>query len=36
VVVTHDPTVAARADRIVSMLDGRIVEPTGHVGSVPR
>jgi ABC-type lipoprotein export system ATPase subunit len=24
--VTHDPTVAARADRVVRMLDGRIVE----------
>jgi putative ABC transport system ATP-binding protein len=27
VLITHDPTVAARADRIVNMLDGRIVEP---------
>lgn len=27
VVVTHDPTVAARADRVVEMLDGRIVAP---------
>lgn len=26
VVVTHDPEVARRADRIVSMLDGRIVD----------
>jgi putative ABC transport system ATP-binding protein len=24
--VTHDPTVAARADRIIRMLDGRVVE----------
>jgi ABC-type lipoprotein export system ATPase subunit len=23
--VTHDPSVAARADRIVRMLDGRVV-----------
>jgi putative ABC transport system ATP-binding protein len=27
VLITHDPTVAARADRIVNMLDGRIVKP---------
>jgi putative ABC transport system ATP-binding protein len=27
VVVTHDPQVAARADHVVRMLDGRIVEP---------
>lgn len=27
VVVTHDQDVAARADRIVNMLDGRIVGP---------
>jgi putative ABC transport system ATP-binding protein len=27
VVVTHDPGIAARADRIVRMLDGRAVEP---------
>jgi putative ABC transport system ATP-binding protein len=26
VLVTHDPTVAARADRIVRMLDGRVVD----------
>jgi ABC-type lipoprotein export system ATPase subunit len=26
VVVSHDPTVAARADRVVRMLDGRIVD----------
>lgn len=26
VMVTHDPTVAARADRIVRMLDGRVVD----------
>jgi putative ABC transport system ATP-binding protein len=25
VVVSHDPRVAARADRVVSMLDGRVV-----------
>jgi putative ABC transport system ATP-binding protein len=25
--VTHDPSVAARADRIVRMLDGKVVEP---------
>lgn len=29
VVVTHDPSVAERADRIVHMLDGRIVRETG-------
>jgi putative ABC transport system ATP-binding protein len=28
VLVTHDPAVAERADRIVHMLDGRAVEPT--------
>lgn len=27
VLITHDPNVAARADRIINMLDGRIVEP---------
>ena len=28
VLVTHDPAVAERADRVVHMLDGRAVEPT--------
>ena len=32
VVVTHDPAVAARADRVIRMLDGRVVED----GSNPR
>jgi ABC-type lipoprotein export system ATPase subunit len=27
--VTHDPTVAARADRVVRMLDGRLA-PLGE------
>lgn len=26
-VVTHDPAVAAQADRVVSVLDGKVVEP---------
>jgi ABC-type lipoprotein export system ATPase subunit len=33
ILVTHDPAVAAQADRIVSMLDGRVVpasEPAAH------
>jgi putative ABC transport system ATP-binding protein len=40
ILVTHDPTVAAQADRVVSMLDGRVVDapasaapaaaPAGH------
>ena len=30
IVVTHDPRVAASADRIVEMKQGRIVEPTPH------
>jgi ABC-type lipoprotein export system ATPase subunit len=29
VLVTHDPTIAAAADRIVNMLDGRIVDQGG-------
>ena len=28
VVVTHSPEIAARADRVISMLDGRIVDDT--------
>ena len=33
VMVTHDARVAARADRIVRMFDGRVVEPAGQVAS---
>jgi putative ABC transport system ATP-binding protein len=29
IVVTHDPAVSARAHRIVSMMDGRVVDHTG-------
>ncbi len=29
ILVTHDPAIAARADRIVQMLDGRIANGTG-------
>lgn len=29
ILVTHDPAIAARADRIVQMLDGRIASGTG-------
>jgi putative ABC transport system ATP-binding protein len=37
VLVSHDPAVAARADRIVRMLDGRIVgeDVPAHVGGAP-
>jgi putative ABC transport system ATP-binding protein len=35
VLVTHDPGVAARADRVVQMLDGRI-EPAGRISALPR
>ena len=35
VMVTHDPTIAARADRVVKMVDGVVVKklhrPEGHV-----
>jgi len=27
VIVTHDPTVASQADRVISILDGRVEEP---------
>lgn len=30
VCVTHDPSVAARADRVLYLLDGRLVEETGR------
>ena len=36
VMVTHDPAVAARADRIVRMMDGRIVEETPGGGLAGR
>jgi putative ABC transport system ATP-binding protein len=38
VLVTHDTTVAARADRIVTMLDGKIADDSGEsaVGAVAR
>jgi ABC-type lipoprotein export system ATPase subunit len=38
VVVTHDPSVAAYADRVISMLDGRIVgdEPQARGGRASR
>jgi macrolide transport system ATP-binding/permease protein len=31
VMITHDPAVAARAHRVIRLLDGRIVEDTGRV-----
>jgi putative ABC transport system ATP-binding protein len=31
VIVTHDAAIAARADRQVHLLDGRIVDPEGQV-----
>lgn len=31
VMITHDPNVAARAHRVIRLLDGRIVEDTGRV-----
>jgi putative ABC transport system ATP-binding protein len=34
VVVTHDPGVAARADRIVRMLDGRVADEPEEVEDV--
>ncbi|MDA2804725.1 ABC transporter ATP-binding protein [Nocardiopsis suaedae] len=33
--VTHDPAVAARADRVVFMADGRIVDELGADGAAP-
>jgi putative ABC transport system ATP-binding protein len=30
VMVTHDPTAASYADRIVFLADGRIVDEMGH------
>ena len=37
VVITHDEHLAARADRVVTMLDGRITAPTpagvGRIGA---
>jgi predicted ABC-type transport system involved in lysophospholipase L1 biosynthesis ATPase subunit len=30
IIVTHDPSVAARTPRTIRMLDGRIVEDTGR------
>jgi putative ABC transport system ATP-binding protein len=35
VMVTHDPAIAARADRIVRMRDGRIVTSGAYAGTVP-
>ena len=32
VVITHDPSIAARADRIVRMVDGRVVDEGGILG----
>jgi macrolide transport system ATP-binding/permease protein len=34
VMITHDPSVAARAHRVIRLLDGRIVEDTGRVDAV--
>jgi putative ABC transport system ATP-binding protein len=38
IVATHDPIMIEIADRVIELLDGRLIEPT-HVpapGSVPR
>ena len=35
VVVTHDPTVAAHAERVITMLDGKVVADNGSVASEP-
>jgi putative ABC transport system ATP-binding protein len=35
VIVTHDPKVAARADRTVRMLDGRVESIAAHAGNRP-
>ena len=32
VVVTHDPALAARADRRIHIVDGKIAEITAHGG----
>jgi lipoprotein-releasing system ATP-binding protein len=32
VVVTHDPALAARADRRIHIVDGKIAESTGQGG----
>jgi len=34
VLVTHDPNLADRCDRVISMADGRIVDDTGDTASV--
>ena len=34
VLVTHDPALADRCDRVISMMDGRIVDDTGDTQSV--
>lgn len=34
VLVTHDPALADRCDRVISMMDGRIVDDTGDTSSV--
>jgi len=34
ILVTHDPALADRCDRVISMMDGRIVDDTGDTRSV--
>ena len=35
VLVTHDPSMAAYADRIVTLIDGQVVDDTRHPAEAP-
>ena len=36
VIVTHDPEVGAKCDRIIHMRDGSVISDNGHVGAIKK
>ena len=36
VIVTHDPEVGAKCDRIIHMRDGSVISENGHIGAIKK